>query len=108
MDDFCNNCAGKNAFEKSEERKVIFHTYWYGEFGRKQAFSIKSLIATQNSYDYEVWLWLDADTYNEDEIVNNKFLSELYPFIKIKRYSVNALLFIHLNLFLSTLIKRVM
>ena len=36
-----------------------FHAYWQGPFTAKQAFSVKSILATQT--DAEVWLWLDAD-----------------------------------------------
>ncbi len=36
-----------------------FHAYWQGPFTAKQAFWVKSILATQTNA--EVWLWLDAD-----------------------------------------------
>lgn len=71
-------------FEKTNN-KIIFHTYWKGEFGRKQAFSVKSLLATQVDYKYEVWLWLDS----KDKKLNssNKYLNELRKYIVIKYYN---------------------
>ena len=41
--------------------KTIFHAYWHGTFGLKQAFSIKSLLCTQNMESIEIWLWLDSE-----------------------------------------------
>lgn len=74
--------------EKSKllEEKTIFHTYWNGEFGNKQAFSIKSLLCTQNMKNIEIWLWLDEKNgYNQ--LNNNKYLKELEPYIKILKFN---------------------
>lgn len=78
----------KNAqkeFEMIENEKVIFHCYWYGIFGRMQAASITSLAATQVSYDYEIWLWLDEETRAAN--VNNHWLEKLPKITKIMYYT---------------------
>lgn len=78
----------KNAqkeFEMIENEKVIFHCYWYGIFGRMQAASITSLAATQVSYDYEIWLWLDEETRAAN--ANNQWLEKLPKKTKIKYYT---------------------
>lgn len=80
----CGNRA-KEALDYSKQ-KIIFHTYWKGEFGRKQSFSVKSLLATQKSYEYEVWLWLDNDDVTE-LISTNRYLQELSKIITIKYYN---------------------
>ncbi len=72
-------------------KKIVAHTYWYGEIGRKQVFSIKSFLATQDLNRVEVWLWLDAEK-GYDNYENNVWLKEIMPFIKIKCYDpVNEL-----------------
>lgn len=99
-DYFINNCIdNKEIYEKNinienrmritktiEDEKVIFHTYWYGEIGRKQAFSIKSFLVTQNTSKVELWLWLDEKSgFNNYE--KNEYLKPLLPFIKVKKYN---------------------
>ena len=37
-----------------------FHMFWRGRFGAKQAFAIKSFLATQDLQQSELWLWLHA------------------------------------------------
>lgn len=37
---------------------VPFHCYWDGELGRKQLFSIKSVLTTQRTYRRKVTLWI--------------------------------------------------
>jgi Glycosyltransferase sugar-binding region containing DXD motif len=59
-----------------------FHLYWRGAFGRKQAFALKSLLATQEAAQGDVWLWLDAaDGYDEHE--RNPFLRPLLPWLRV-------------------------
>ena len=73
---------------KQEGRKVIAHAYWYGEIGRKQAFSILSYLATQDLSKTEVWLWLDEECgYSGYE--QNSYLKELLPYIKVLKYNPN-------------------
>lgn len=74
----------KIIYEKMNS-KILFHTYWCGLFGRKQCFSIKSLLATQNKYNYEVWLWLDekARELNKD----NPWIEQIQDRIKICYYN---------------------
>lgn len=73
---------------RETSNKIIFHTYWKGQFGQKQAFSIKSLIATQKQYEFEIWLWLDY----EDKEINrsNKYIEDLKGFLQIKYYDVKT------------------
>lgn len=69
-----------------KKEKVIAHAYWYGEIGRKQAFSILSYLATQDLSKTEVWLWLDEESgYTNYE--QNAYLKELIPYIKVKKYN---------------------
>lgn len=53
-----------------------YHLYWYGPFSRKQAFAVKSLLATQEVKPGEVWLWLDA----EDGYADHQRNAILRPF----------------------------
>lgn len=76
----------KDIYSGCDDQKIIFHTYWYGKFDRKQAFSIKSLLATQKKYPYVVWLWLDEETLHENN-QDNKYVRELDDFIEVKYYS---------------------
>ena len=75
----------KMEFEKIENEKVIFHCYWFGVFGRLQAASIASLAATQVSYVYEIWLWLDEEMRAAN--TNNQWLDNLPKEVKIKYYT---------------------
>lgn len=68
-----------------KEEKINFHTYWYGEFGRKQAASLKSLICTQNLNNIEITLWLDGEN-GYDKYEENKYLYPLLPYVKVKKY----------------------
>lgn len=53
-----------------------YHLYWYGPFSTKQAFAVKSLLATQEVKRGEVWVWLDA----EDGYAGHKRNAILRPF----------------------------
>lgn len=67
-------------------KKIIAHAYWYGNIGRKQAFSILSYLATQNLNETEVWLWLDEENgYKGYE--KNPHLQVILPYIVVKKYS---------------------
>lgn len=67
--------------------KTIFHAYWHGTFGIKQAFSIKSLLCTQNMESIEIWLWLDSEN-GYTQIESNSYLQELKGHIKILSWNV--------------------
>ena len=42
------------------------HYYWQGRVGLKQAFALKSFLATQDLAHCELWLWLDGqDGYTD-------------------------------------------
>jgi len=59
-----------------------FHLYWRGAFGRKQAFALKSLLATQDVARGDVWLWLDvAAGYEGYE--QNPLLQPLLPWLRV-------------------------
>lgn len=51
-----------------------------------QVASIYSLLATQNDYNYEVWLWLDEDTKDQNTY-DNKWILALKDKVKILHYS---------------------
>ena len=38
-----------------------YHMYWHGTFSSKQAFAVKSFLATQDLNNSELWLWLDSE-----------------------------------------------
>ena len=62
-----------------------FHIYWRGDFSRKQAFAIKSFLATQDLDRCELWLWLDADDgYHGHD--RNPVLRPLLPFVQVRRF----------------------
>lgn len=42
---------------------IIAHTFWQGEIDIKQIFCLKSFIGTQNMNTFEIWLWLDENSY---------------------------------------------
>lgn len=73
------------------DKKMIFHTYWYGEISAKQLLSIKSFLTTQDLTKYSLWLWLDIEggykTYTK-----NKFLKPVIPFIKVMPYDPEHLI----------------
>ena len=84
--------VSQQIFSASQDNKIIFHCYWYGTFGRMQAMSIKSLLATQKNYDYEIWLWLDSeapdsDSNNEDNI----YLNQIRDYVTIKPFNPDTI-----------------
>ena len=65
--------------------KIAFHCYWYGKLGRKQIFSIKSFLCTQNLERCRLILWLDA--YNGYEFhTQNPLLQPILNQIEVKAY----------------------
>ena len=66
-------------------QKVICHCYWYGNVGRKQAFSIKSFLATQDRRRAELWLWLDEASGYHDH-TRNVWLQPLLKYIRVLPY----------------------
>ena len=59
------------------------HMYWYGPFSTKQAFAVKSLLATQDLKRCELWLWLDTeDGYAGHE--QNAILRPLAPYLRVR------------------------
>jgi hypothetical protein len=62
-----------------------FHLYWYGTFSRKQAFAVKSILATQDLASIELWLWLDGES-GYDGHAENRFLRPLLPFLQVRRF----------------------
>lgn len=78
-----------NLIEKefSETRqKITFHAYWNGEFTEKQAFSIKSFLATQNLSFYELCLWLD-ETNGYEVYQSNPLITQFEGRIRIKPFN---------------------
>lgn len=67
-------------------QKILCHAYWHGLFGRKQAFSVKSFLATQDLGKVELWLWLDEDNGYEG-YEKNEWLKPLLPHIKVLSYN---------------------
>src|SRR4051794_7616028 len=65
-----------------------YHLYWYGPFSTKQAFAVKSLLATQRTPP-QVTLWLDADDgYAGHE--ENPILSSLAPDLTVRAFDPSA------------------
>ncbi len=78
-----NKAEGTGTRQPGE--KTAFHSYWYGKVGRKQAFSIKSFLVTQNLERCEVILWLDISN-GFDGYGRNPYLMPLLPFITVKAF----------------------
>jgi len=45
---------------RQDNTSITYHCYWYGDIGRKQVFSIKSFLCTQDQQKCKLILWLDA------------------------------------------------
>jgi hypothetical protein len=62
-----------------------YHFYWHGAFSRKQAFAVKSFLATQSLDACELWLWLEGgDGYEKH--AGNPFLRPLLPFLHVRPF----------------------
>jgi hypothetical protein len=68
--------------ERAPER---YHLYWQGGLGLKQAFAVKSILATQDLASAELWLWLDAKRGHEGH-AENPLLRPLLPFLRVRRF----------------------
>jgi glycosyl transferase-like sugar-binding protein len=62
-----------------------FHLYWHGPFARKQAFTVKSFLATQDLAGSRLWLWLDSEAGYADH-AENPVLRPLLPFLEVRRF----------------------
>ena len=76
----------RNPFDGADTgRRERYHLYWYGTFSLKQAFAVKSFLATQDLERSELWLWLDGERgyagYQE-----NRFLRPLLRFLQVKHF----------------------
>ena len=54
---------------------IIAHAFWHGIIKRKQLFSLKSFLCTQDMNQFEIWLWLDKDSLQLNK--DNKELESL-------------------------------
>ena len=70
--------------EDGAPRDEPFHLYWSGPFTAKQAFSVKSLLATQSIHG-EVFLWLDPENGYADRD-RNPILRSLASEISIRPF----------------------
>lgn len=57
--------------------------YWYGAFSLKQAFAVKSFLATQDLKKSELWLWLDIEN-GHTGYEENLNLRPFLPFLQIR------------------------
>jgi len=72
---------------KAELRTVErYHLYWYGAFSLKQAFAIKSFLATQDLKNSELWLWLDVERCYTD-YKENPFLKPFLRFLQVRCFN---------------------
>jgi|SRR5829696_799759 len=62
-----------------------FHLYWSGPFSPKQAFAVKSVLATQDVGRGDVWLWLDAHNGYIDHD-RNPVLAPLLPHLSVRPF----------------------
>ena len=67
------------------ETKIIYHNYWYGNLDRKQLLCINSYLKTQKLANTELWIWLDYEIDNRENIK----LIPNHDNIKIKIYNPN-------------------
>ena len=71
----------------SSPKKHLFHAYWHGNFGGKQALSLKSFLATQDLSNAEVWLWTDG-VPPDFSAAENRFLEPLAEMIRVASFSL--------------------
>jgi len=65
--------------------KITCHCYWYGNVDRKQAFSIKSFLCTQNMRKCKIILWIDTKA-GFDNYYDNTYIAPLLPLIEVRYY----------------------
>ncbi|MBV9549261.1 MAG: hypothetical protein JO256_06255 [Alphaproteobacteria bacterium] len=81
---YCLEYAKNIAADVSEPCvRLIFHFYWHGPFGRKQAFALKSFLVSQNLDMCEIWLWLDVACKHAS---SSPYLEDLSRWITIRNY----------------------
>jgi hypothetical protein len=69
----------------SLQARERYHLFWHGTFSLKQAFAVKSFLATQSLESSELWLWLAGpSSYSVYE--ENRFLQPLLAFLQVKRF----------------------
>jgi hypothetical protein len=73
-----------NFYPKNNEI-IIFHVYWYGNISRKQILPINSYLKTQNLEKTKLWVWIDHETFTEQNI---NFIPK-HQNIEIKKYIPN-------------------
>ena len=61
--EFCRNIP-----DKKLDKKVNFHSFWVGDFGRKQSLPIKSFFATQDLENATLNLWSTHDLSNNEHL----------------------------------------
>jgi hypothetical protein len=76
---------GAESAEARLQTPERYHMYWHGTFSLKQAFAVKSFLATQNLARSELWLWLDAGS-GYDGYEENRFLRPLLSFVQVRRF----------------------
>jgi hypothetical protein len=64
----------------------LYHIYRYGDFSSKQAFAVKSFLATQDLGNSELWLWLDVENGHSGH-QNNPFLEPFPSHLQVKRFN---------------------
>jgi hypothetical protein len=75
--DFTNDSGNKN--------QILYHCYWYGNIGTKQAFSIKSFLCTQDLDRCKLILWLDISNGFHD-YKRNPLLNAILHYIDVRPY----------------------
>jgi hypothetical protein len=76
----------RDGFDDSVPRATErYHMYWHGTFSSKQAFAVKSCLATQDLDNLELWLWLDTEN-GYDGFEDNPFLRPFLSFLHVKRF----------------------
>jgi len=77
------------AANTSPNERTLFHFYWYGDFNRKTALSLKSFLATQNLQRVEAWLWFDAAS--GDQGANfTRYMGHVRRHIAVKQYDPDS------------------
>jgi hypothetical protein len=76
---------GGHSDETAARAPERYHLYWRGPFSLKQAFAVKSFLATQDLESSELWLWLDGE-HGYDGHEENPLLGPLLPFLRVRRF----------------------
>lgn len=84
IDDGIEYLKEKNIeFNIEFNEETIYHVYWYGEIERKQLLCINSYLKTQNLNKTKLYIWLDCNTYKDNniEIIPNHKNIEIHKYI---------------------------